>query len=423
VRDASGTTFLFKFDPKGNLYLASAAGVISSRLFHAAGYNTPEDFIVVFDSARLEVDPGAELDTGFGERPMTRDDIAAVLALTDSLADGRYLALASKFVPGRPLGPFLFSGVREDDANDYYRHEYRRELRGLHVVSSWLNHVDMRYANTLDVFIDPPGYVRHYLIDFAATLGSGTIRSHKPREGSEYNFDFWASLGRVFTLGFYQKGWEGQRFEEFHPAIGWFPVEGFQPGKWKANWPNAAFNKRTDRDNYWGAKLVGAFSDEQIAAAVAEGHLPGQAAEILTRSLTRRRDILVAYWYAKVSPIERPTARLRPGETGPVLSVSFDDLGLQAAVWSPGETRYFWRFEDPISGTFSHGERAAAGAGTRQTLLLELSGSPDDWPERDRDFATLRVSARRPGASGREAVIYLRRTDPPVFYQVAGLEH
>jgi hypothetical protein len=189
VRDARGDTYLFKFDPKGNLQLASAAGVISSRLFWAAGYHTPEDVIVVFDAARLELDPDAEIETKSTERSMTTDDIYLVLDGTDKLPDGRYLALASKYVPGRPLGPFLFSGVRSDDPNDWYRHEFRRELRGLYVMSSWLNHVDMRFANTMDVFIDPPGYVRHYLIDFAATLGSGTIRSHKPREGTEYNFD------------------------------------------------------------------------------------------------------------------------------------------------------------------------------------------------------------------------------------------
>ncbi len=423
VRDASGTTFLFKFDPKGNLHLASAAGVISSRLFHAAGYHTPEDFIVVFDSARLELDPEAEIDTDAGERPMKRDDIAAVLSLTDPLPDGRYLALASKFLPGRPLGPFLFSGKRKDDANDYYHHEYRRELRGLYVVSSWLNHVDMRFANTLDVFIDPPGYVRHYLIDFAATLGSGTIRSHNPREGSEYNFDFWATIGRLFTLGFLEKGWEDRQFEEYHPAVGWLHVEDFQPGKWKANWPNPAFNKRTARDNYWGAKLVGAFSDGQIAAAVSEGHLPPGAAEILTRILIRRRDKVVEHWYAKVAPIENPDAELQSTENGQALAVSFDDLGLQAAVWGPGETRYLWRFEDPASRTFSRGSRAAR-AGARQSLRIDLPATPAAGDlGRDGAFATLRISAIRPRASSREAIIYLRWAGPHDGYEVVGLEH
>ena len=423
VRDASGTTFLFKFDPKGNLRLASAAGVISSRLFHAAGYHTPEDFIVVFDSAKLELDPQAMLDTDAGKRLMTQDDIAAVLSLTDTLPDGRFLALASKIVPGRPLGPFLFSGVRKDDANDYYYHDYRRELRGLYVVASWLNHVDMRFANTLDVFIDPPGYVRHYLIDFAATLGSGTIRSHNPREGSEYNFDLWATIGRLLTLGFLEKGWEDRQFEEFHPAVGWLHVEEFQPGKWKANWPNPTFNKRTARDNYWGAKLVGAFTDDQIAAAVSAGQLPTRAADILTRILIRRRDKVVAHWYGKVAPIENPHAELVPTENDPTLAVSFDDLGLQAGVWDPGETRYLWRFEDAAARVFSRGSRAAR-AGARQTLRIDLPATPAPGDlGRERAFATLRISAVRPRASNREAVLYLRWVGPPAGYEVVGLEH
>ncbi len=367
VRDAQGDTFLFKFDPKGNLQLASAAGVISSRLFWAAGYHTPEDVIVVFDAAGLALDPEAVIETDFDERPMSKEDIYLVLDGTDTLPDGRYLALASKYVPGRPLGPFLFSGVRSDDPNDWYRHEYRRELRGLYVMSSWLNHVDMRFANTMDVFIDPPGYVRHYLIDFAATLGSGTIRSHKPREGTEYNFDIWATIGRVLTFGFLEVGWEEKQPEEIHPTLGWIPVETFEPGSWKANWPNEAFNKRTPRDGYWGAKLVGSFSDAQIAAAVEAGRLPEEAAEALTDILIRRRDMVVSYWYAQVTPIENVEVKMTHGSGPGTLQSAFDDLGLDAGVWEPGETRYFWRFDDPASGTRGSGD-LAADSGHRQAV-------------------------------------------------------
>ncbi|MGD2217315.1 MAG: hypothetical protein PVJ64_11175 [Gemmatimonadales bacterium] len=420
VRDARGDTFLFKFDPKGNLQLASAADVISSRLFWAAGYYTPEDCIVVFDAERLVLDPGAAIKTDLDERPMSKDDIYLVLDKTDPLPDGRYLALASKYVPGKPLGPFLFSGVRADDPNDWYRHEFRRELRGLYVVASWLNHVDMRFANTLDVFIDPPGYVRHYLIDFAATLGSGTIRSHRPREGTEYNFDIWASLGRALSFGFLKMGWEGQQYEEIHPTIGWIPVESFDPGSWKPNWPNEAFNKRTARDGYWGAKLVGSFSDEQIAAAVGAGHLPEQAADALRDILIRRRDKVVSYWFAQVTPIENVDAKLLRSSDAPTLAISFDDLGLAAGVWEPEETRYFWRFDDPASATRISGDRAA-DSGDRQAIGLELPRLPGEAASGEGDFAILRLVARREGVTDREATIYLRWGGHE--YRVVGLEH
>ena len=125
-------------------------------------------------------------------------------------------------------------------------------------MSAWLNHVDMRFANTLDAYV-VPGYLRHYLIDFAATLGSGTIRPHDPREGQEYNFDFWPSMGRMFTLGFFRMGWEEEPFEIIDPSIGWMAVEEFDPGKWKPNWPNEAFSSVKVVDGYWGAKLVARF--------------------------------------------------------------------------------------------------------------------------------------------------------------------
>jgi hypothetical protein len=421
VRDANGETFLFKFDPKGNLHLASAAGVISNRLFWASGYHTPEDFIVVFDSARLALDPGAEIETVDVERPMKQEDIQTVLSLTDALPDGRFLAIASKFVPGRPIGPFLFSGVRDDDPNDHYYHQYRRELRGLYVVSSWLNHVDMRFANTMDVFIDPPGYVRHYLIDFAATLGSGTIRSHNPREGSEYNFDFWPTMARVFTAGFYKAGWEDQPFTQLHPALGWMPVDEFDPGKWHANWPNEAFKKRTVRDSYWGAKLVGSFTNEQIAAAVSQGQLPEGADEIIAAILAARRDKVVAYWYSKVTPIEHPQASLTTEGDTLILEISFDDLGLESGAFEARETHYTWVFEDQASRT-SRSDRRAAQVGPRQTVRLRLADQPEAGRVTPgRDYGTLRIKAVRPGAEGREAVVYLRwdGTD----YAVVGLEH
>ncbi len=428
VRDAAGQRFLFKFDPAGNPRLASAAGVIANRLFYAAGYHTPEDYIVVFDSGRLELDPEAELSTDYADRPMTEDDVRHVLDLTDPLPDGRYLALASKFLPGAPLGPFQFSGVREDDPNDHYRHQYRRDLRGLYVVSSWLNHVDMRYENTLDIFIDPPGYVKHYLIDFAASLGSGTMRPHLPREGREYNFDLWPTVGRVFTAGFYRVGWEDEEHRAFHPSIGWLADETFEPGSWRANWPNEAFKRRTVRDSYWGAKLVGAFTDEQIAAAVGAGQLPSEAAAELTRILVHRRDKIVSHWYSKVAPLEEPTARLltSSGVTSNAdrtLVIGFVDLGLRAGVWTADTTAYRWRFRDDASGVRSEGTQPAA-PGEMQSLRIDLAAVPGAVAASDpADLATLHVAAIRPGGDPREAVIYLRWTGSTTGYEVLGLSH
>jgi hypothetical protein len=438
IRDARGDRYVVKFDPKGYLHMSSAAGVISNRLLHAAGYHVPEDFVFVFSKSKLKVAEGATIrGEDFEERPLTLAVALDVLAMTDTLPDGRYLAVTSKFVPGPPKGPFFFDGVREDDPNDWYHHEYRRELRGLYVVSSWINHVDMRWMNTMDAYV-PPGYLKHYLIDFAASLGSGTTRPHEPREGTEYNVDIWPSLGRVVSLGFYQVGWENRSWEVIDPTLGWFEGEEFDPAAWKPNWPNRAFQLRTDRDGYWGAKLVGSFTDEQIRAAVEAGQLPSRrAADTLAAILMIRRDLVVNHWYRKVSPLERlEVIRKQPAGVGEGVSPSsaelvFTDLGLSAGLREPGETVYRWRFRHEALGRDWRGASVAQEVGDEQRILLT---GPAESPGRDPQNVTLigedaiaklevRVEERVSGDQLPTATVWLEWWDSESAYRVVGLEH
>ncbi|MFO7586952.1 MAG: hypothetical protein R6X22_02675 [Gemmatimonadota bacterium] len=445
IRDSRGDRYVVKFDPKGFLHLSSAAGVISNRLLHAAGWHVPEDYVLVFSKERLAVAEGATIRGEDSEEgPLTLAAVLEVLALTDSLPDGRYLAVASKFVPGPPKGPFYFDGVREDDPNDHYRHEHRRDLRGLYVVSSWLNHVDMRWMNTMDAYVEP-GYLRHYLIDFAATLGSGTIRPHEPREGLEYNADFWASMGRLVTLGFYRVGWEDRQWEVIDPSIGWLEAEEFEPGRWKANWPNAAFSRVTARDGYWGAKIVGSFTDEQIRAAVRAGRLPSEsAADTLARVLVARRDRIVDHWYRRVTPLER--FEVVPGGTeadacgaslapeAPAFVLAFDDLGLGAGLWTTDGITYAWELEHAALGRSWTGVAPAVdcpvrGEAARRALLIAPDGrKPGRDPGRrlagGDALATLRLQGVLPdGTELRPLVVWLRRAGDAPGYTVAGLEH
>lgn len=421
IRDAKGDRYIVKFDPKGFLYLSSGAGVIANRLLHAAGFNVPEDYIFTFSTDRLGVDPDATVtDVDFVEHQLTLQVARDAHDRTDSLSNGRYVAIASKFVPGPPKGPFFFEGVREDDPNDHYVHEGRRELRGLNVVSAWINHVDMRFMNTMDVFVSP-GFLRHYLIDFAATLGSGTIRSHEPREGVEYNFDFWDTMGRLFSLGFHRAGWEEVEWATIHPTIGWLSAEYFDPAEWKANWPNKAFNSMTDRDGYWGAKLVGSFDEEQIQAAVAAGGLPDAwAADTLASILLTRRDKIVEYWYARVSPVESPQLDISSaGEVGLV----FDDFGIRDRAWATAQTSYKWQFEDPATGERQTGSKEATGPDAGQRLKIPaLAGQVGRSAHADDQYATVDILVNRgAGFTPRPAVVYLRWTGKT--YEVVGLMH
>lgn len=431
VRDAAGHRYLFKFDPRGHPHLASSADVVTSRLLWAAGYHVPEEYKVAFHPGRLVIGEGAEVTEDGVDRPMQRGDVLAILALTDSLQDGRYLALASRFVPGTPKGPFLFSGVREADPNDHYRHEHRRELRGLHVLSAWLNHVDLRFANTLDAYV-APGYLRHYLIDMAASLGSGTIRPHRPREGLEHNFDVWPTVARLVTLGFYRVGWEGRESGHLHPTVGWMRVEDFEPEAWRANWPNRAFWNMTPRDAYWAAKLVAAFEPAHLRAAVEAAGLPDPSAtDTLVAAIRVRAEKTVAHWYGAVTPLEEPALRAGGAAAGPGrLELTFRDLALEEEIAEPGATRYRWRFRHAALGLEASGT-TPAGDGPPQRIVVDLP-SPTDDRRRARGaaptdgaaaLARLEITALRPGSAGRPAVVHLRWRGREAGYEVAGLEH
>jgi hypothetical protein len=437
IRDARGDRYVVKFDPKGFLHMSSAAGVISNRLLHAAGYHVPEDFVFVFSKSKLRVAEGATIrGEDFEELPLTLDVALDVLALTDSLPDGRYMAVTSKFVPGPPKGPFFFDGVREDDPNDHYHHEYRRELRGLYVVSSWINHVDMRWMNTMDAYV-PPGYLRHYLIDFAASLGSGTTRPHEPREGLEYNVGLWAGLGRVFTLGFYQVGWENMTWEVIDPTIGWLEGESFDPARWKPNWPNRAFQLATDRDGYWGAKLVGSFSDAQIRAAVEAGRLPNShAADTLASILMLRRDLVVKHWYGKVSPLESFEVEQDPAD--PVVQqsegafgVQFDDLGVRAGLWAPEEVGYRWEFVHDGLDRDWHGIGSATGTGDSQRVSIQPGDRDPERPPQGSRLSpedslaklVVHVVRRLDDNAHAPVTVWLEWVAETESYHVVGLEH
>ena len=153
VRDTAGQIYFVKFDPPSNPEMASGAEVISTKLFHAAGYHVPENYLATIHPDALIIGDRAEVVEDGKHRAMRRWDLDAVLAKSARNADGSYRVLASKALDGTPVGPFRYFGTRPDDPNDIFPHEHRRELRGLGVLAAWLNHDDSRAPNTLDTLV------------------------------------------------------------------------------------------------------------------------------------------------------------------------------------------------------------------------------------------------------------------------------
>lgn len=299
IRDQKGVVYVLKFDPLNNSELATAAEVISTKLFFAIGYNVPENYLFRFDRSRLKLAPDAPFtdDTG-KKRPMTEADLDQLLSRVARQPDGKFRCVASKLLEGKPKGGFFFHGTRPDDPNDLIPHEHRRDVRGLRVFASWLEHNDIRAGNTLDMFVTEEGrsFIRHYLIDFGSTLGSDSTFPNVPIVGYEYQVDGTEAMKVLVTFGLYQQPWLNPKREpDFSPQVGRYGAKYFNPRKWKQNFPLVAFENMTQADAAWAARIVGSFTDEQLRAAVETGEFSQASnADFVFETIRQRRDKIVA---------------------------------------------------------------------------------------------------------------------------------
>jgi hypothetical protein len=308
IEDATGQRYLIKFGPATAPVAPTAAGVISQRLLWAAGYSVPQDEVVHFRLEELVLSDGVQIrdaDTG-DKRPMTDADLDAIVAKLERMPDGRIRAIASRFLAGRPIGPFDYQGLREDDPNDTLPHQLRRELRGLNVFAEWLIHFDTKQQNTLDMVVEGPDgpFVRHYLIDFASTLGTGAA-GPTDNWGWEVSLDPAAVLGRTLGLGIAVPDYRQVELQSDMPDAAWYESEAFSANGFRPMLQNPAFQRMSVRDGYWAAKIVSAFTDEHLRVAVSQGQYRDErTAAYMTRTLAERRDKICRYWFDRVAPLD-----------------------------------------------------------------------------------------------------------------------
>jgi hypothetical protein len=337
VRDCAGRKYFLKFDPKSNPNMASAADVLGSKLFYAIGYNVPENYFVTFDRSVIVVSEESKYrDPSGRERRMKNRDVDDVLDKVPRDREGRYRGMASLTIPGDPIGPFKYAGTRRDDPNDVIPHESRRDLRGLYVFAAWLNHTDTKSLNSQDSVVEENGlrYVRHFLIDFGAILGSDSFEPKSPRAGNVYLFDFKPSAWQFLSLGFYVPGWMRADYPHLR-ELGHFEADTFDPEHWKNNYPNPAFDLRLPGDTFWAAKKVMAFRDEDIRAIVATARFDDpQSAEWLTRCLIERRDKIGRAFFDDVLPLDH--FEVRQG------SLTFEDLAVKYGFHPQREYSVQW---------------------------------------------------------------------------------
>ncbi|WP_340102746.1 hypothetical protein [Rhodohalobacter sp. 8-1] len=369
AEDSEGNRFLIKFDGPNYPELTTSAEVISTKIFYASGYYVPESTITYFDPDRVEVGDGVMIEENCKEQQMTQDDFRGIISNATRNEKGQVRALASKFVDGVPLGPWNFEGTRSDDPNDRVDHEHRREIRGMRVISSWLNDTDRRDANTMSLYTDQ-GYIRHLVQDFGNTLGANGASIHYPIYGQAYLVDPRYMLVSGLSLGLKVHPWEEIDVENYipDPSVGYFRSETFLPGDWVPVHPIPAFENMTLRDAFWGAKHVMSFSDEDIRAIVETGELSNKSAEeYLVQTLIERRNMIGGYWFSKINPIDKFSAERQ----GDQLTLKFTDLGSETGIFDSESTRYIYTLKTTDGTTY------AVNRSSDDSSLQDVVPSPD----------------------------------------------
>ncbi len=429
IRDGKGDVYLLKFDPPLHPEMTTAPEIISSRFLYAAGYHVPEQYLVDVDPGKIRVGPNAKFRGKYHvPRPMTDEDITAILERVPHRPDGTIRAVASKFLPGIPKGPFLYVGQRPDDPNDRIRHENRRELRGLRIIAAFLNHTDTKAANALDMYDPQAGYLTHHLIDFSSTLGADNADPQLPRFGNEYFLDFGTIGWSTIAAGYYVKPWETPIKMEY-PAVGYFEAVYFDPERWRPTYPNPAFLRATLRDAYWGGKIVTSFTDEDIDGIVRTGRFTDPRAErYVAEVLKARRDKIGRYYFDLVNPLDRfavtETASGEQTLTFENLAVARGYASAETAVYRYTVRRYVAHGVDPevAPAQIVDAPRIPLPRSLRQALLAQLERVQE--PTSGRSVALIEIQTSYDGGMrwSKRVTAYLRFVPEAGRFRLIGLD-
>jgi hypothetical protein len=372
IEDEHKNRYVLKLDPPQYPELPSAADVIGSKVFYALGYNTPENYIVHFRREDLEISAGVTWRDAAGrKRPLTQRVLNEMLRPQPKQADGRYRAMASRFIAGELKGPFSYHGMRTDDPNDTVAHEDRRELRGLGVFAAWLDHHDTKAVNSMDSLVDEQGlrYLKHYLLDFGDILGSDGVRPKYAWSGHEYTIEGKSSLKQMVTLGFDVPRWARADYPKF-TGVGRFDSWSFEPLTWKPNYPNPAFLLMDNQDAFWAAKQVAAFSDAEIRALVETGEYSDpRTTDWITKCLIERRNKIAQAWFSRVLPLDK--FRVIDGR------LTFEDVSARGEIANGHEYPVRWASWDrngqvtPLAD--ARGTSVSAFQGETQYLAATIS--------------------------------------------------
>ncbi len=396
---------------------ATAATAIAARFYHAMGWWAPCDAVVYFRRSLLKLKPGLEIKANVGKPKKFDEKLLDELLSKTSRRGELYRATASRWLPGKPLGPFMYDGTKDDDPSDVIPHEHRRDLRGARVIAAWLNHFDSREQNSMATWMEDEtdksrGHVRHWYIDLGDSFGSEwTLEGFSRRFGHAYMLDVPYVTEDFLSFGIPQRPWDRNYREPTAPIFGFFSEKDFDPDHWRGEYPNPAFQNLAEGDAAWATRIVARFSRSQIEAAVKAGDLTEPAySDFLVRVLVDRQRTLMLRYFKKLSPVT--DVEVTPDQVCAV------DLARKTETWPVNSFRYRAAV---TRGNEDRGSLVPITVSAEGKLCMAVSsrrpdgGAPDNAESR---YAVLRISN---GVSERPLEVHMYDLGPKRGLVIAGI--
>ena len=207
----------------------------------------------------------------------------------------------------------------------------------MRAIASWINNWDLKEAQSLDVYVEENGrkFLRHYLLDFGATLGAA-VNPTEYYHGHEYAFDLRSITKEIFSLGIHKSANE-KRALILSPEIGSFTGAEFHPGKWKPTFASVMFSNMTDLDAFWATRVMLSFTREDLASIIETAEYTAPTTNnYMVETLLDRRRMVAAYWLGKVDAL----SKFEIEKTGAGVALNFRDLWVDQGLVLAESTKY-----------------------------------------------------------------------------------
>ncbi len=408
--------YLFKADDADTPEHSSAAETVGARVYYAAGYYTTCEQVVYFRRSALKLTPGLRWKHNFGDEedfgPAQLEKVLGHCARRGDLIRMQ----ASAWLSGQNLGGYQYEGTRGDDPNDVIRHDDRRELRAKRLLDAWIDRFDDRRGNTIDMWIADrpgppdasPGHVIHYQTDTSEALGSEWAWEPISRRlGYSYVLDWHDVTLDLLTAGARLETWDTVQKTAGKESFAYFNVRDFVPDAWKNEYPIAAFDRMTERDGAWMARILAHFDSATVQVLARTARFTDRAdTDYLEQVLEVRLRKILERYLTRLSSVADVHV-----ESGHLLCGT--DLAEVRVLRDPATFRYSAR---RLGGGWLKVERRAAGG-----VCVELpsaspgGGAPDDHPR----YARIRIED---GVARGPLVAHLYDLGPTRGWMLAGVE-